>query len=1365
MNDFGPFSKRGEYVWSSNAASEDPTWGEALARATGAGAIAAGAGYAATRTRADGTKAIDTFAYTMQQFGNETPFQIAHTLRIPEWVSPVTSAVYQGLESEGSDYVYRWGSDVLHNEGTYSYLRRMTGRTDSEMIEAGIGRSAAWSADPGMADELIFKRGSQKGLGDLFTRTSDGEEKLFAKGVRLMQLTPDAYDVANIVDKRGSVNRAFYSVLQSLDLWNDPTFYDPGTGHDQVEKVFSRLGTDGKWAGSTWAPIIAEGPVGSVDELWRRSSFARAPLAFGMERFNRLISGLSEQIGGETFASGVKRVLGTGIGTVPAPASKMFWRFGTKAAAAMGVYYGLQESDWIRRQGGVVGHAAMAAGTSAGLGWFAGKMGLGSRVQAGIAIGGFALQMVAPGFEKGVLPGMVETYANVNVAIANDLNPINHYRRTLEGYAPGITSWKTGAAIGAAALTASYLEMPWSGETLAQTLARRRGLSMGLPDAQAPRTLRQRFWANMNDYMSDRGHGVGAQDVFSFRERLTLRRQIIANMGYTGAARQSRDLWVQAEDAFNESKKLAGGNDPAWTRGMLNELDSISERYAGRTDLVSKVRRQGAGLWAQTKYGFFGVPLHERTVKEAIKTRSFATGPGRGGLILGAAIAGWGLATGGIFGSMETSDELKDIYSGKKLVEIKKGRFWEGGGTPFEGGDLSYHRPHYVALTLNRVRERGLWGNDEDSRSPLYKAYLRNFTYEWEKENYERRPYGISSPAFQDDVPIIGGFLAETIGRLIKPRKIMHPDEWLREEDGVMHSAQVYQGWRREPSYALGAETPGMPMTHGDIGQMLPTTIDQFRELEGLTGFLKNELFQAITGTDVGYSNSPLLQQSGSAHSDLRRFWENSMGGGFFMNEAIRRIFPNPGPNNRREINPVLNDMPGWIPEDLHYGDPYNRKFMEWGEARLPGAGYEALHPELEGTPTEDYPLIYQYDILSTASPYSKELRAVRKKLYLRRSKGETSQAVNEWMDEIDVRVQDRYAKWDYQHVHKNAIEAPGSEITQAFQSRLKLFMREAIAPVEYMVPMGFRPMQKLLGDDRSPIEQYEYERLYGTPFAFWDKPWRDWFRPALYSAAHNMGFSDKPGWRVDADNTNSYFDKLEFMQMMRAAEVAQMEGRHGDAFNFEFMASTTLAGTDPYSDPVSSYWSLPSQDRKFFEAFANAPEGDRNRILEMVPDNQARIYQALWDRMDQEDPSLYPGEGRPKRDYLRSRYAEMSQEMGGHLPPDEWIGWNPDVDMDDIKVRYIDTMGKDLSDYGMWESTLKKSMRQPYLAGSGDAQYHAAGINRVGQRAELMRHTGYTGAFSVHGTTSRNSYARIDYNDRRHSEIGMEIDRRVNGY
>jgi len=52
-------------------------------------------------------------------------------------------------------------------------------------------------------------------------------------------------------------------------------------------------------------------------------------------------------------------------------------------------------------------------------------------------------------------------------------------------------------------------------------------------------------------------------------------------------------------------------------------------------------------------------------------------------------------------------------------------------------------------------------------------------------------------------------------------------------------------------------------------------------------------------------------------------------------------------------------------------GDPYVR--VDDGYARLPGAGYEALHPELKGLNPEDYPDIHKLRILSDVAPYSKE--------------------------------------------------------------------------------------------------------------------------------------------------------------------------------------------------------------------------------------------------------------------------------------------------------------------------------------------------------------------------------------------------------
>ena len=67
--------------------------------------------------------------------------------------------------------------------------------------------------------------------------------------------------------------------------------------------------------------------------------------------------------------------------------------------------------------------------------------------------------------------------------------------------------------------------------------------------------------------------------------------------------------------------------------------------------------------------------------------------------------------------------------------------------------------------------------------------------------------------------------------------------------------------------------------------------------------------------------------------------------------------------------------MPSWIPGEDHLinfqkGDPYVK--VDEGYARLPGAGYEALHPELEGLDPEDYPDINKLSILGDVAPYSR---------------------------------------------------------------------------------------------------------------------------------------------------------------------------------------------------------------------------------------------------------------------------------------------------------------------------------------------------------------------------------------------------------
>jgi hypothetical protein len=68
--------------------------------------------------------------------------------------------------------------------------------------------------------------------------------------------------------------------------------------------------------------------------------------------------------------------------------------------------------------------------------------------------------------------------------------------------------------------------------------------------------------------------------------------------------------------------------------------------------------------------------------------------------------------------------------------------------------------------------------------------------------------------------------------------------------------------------------------------------------------------------------------------------------------------------------------MPSWLAGDdyltnFRVGDPFVK--IDQGFARLPGAGYEAIHSELKGVNPEDYPDIYKLSILADVAPYSRE--------------------------------------------------------------------------------------------------------------------------------------------------------------------------------------------------------------------------------------------------------------------------------------------------------------------------------------------------------------------------------------------------------
>ena len=115
-----------------------------------------------------------------------------------------------------------------------------------------------------------------------------------------------------------------------------------------------------------------------------------------------------------------------------------------------------------------------------------------------------------------------------------------------------------------------------------------------------------------------------------------------------------------------------------------------------------------------------------------------------------------------------------------------------------------------------------------------------------------------------------------------------------------------------------------------------------------------------------------------------RRYYEKELGAGigpapsmkehFGYTEPFRRFVQREG--FEPQANEIPNTMPSWMPGDdyltnFRVGDPYIK--VDQGFARLPGAGYEAIHPELKDVNPEDYPDIHKLSILADVAPYSRE--------------------------------------------------------------------------------------------------------------------------------------------------------------------------------------------------------------------------------------------------------------------------------------------------------------------------------------------------------------------------------------------------------
>jgi hypothetical protein len=681
---------------------------------------------------------------------------------------------------------------------------------------------------------------------------------------------------------------------------------------------------------------------------------------------------------------------GLNLGVKPGPAHKMLWRYTKKGALAFAAYKSLDYADYLGREyghtatipGGILGGATAGAA----LGFRRGAVGKYATIGA---IAGGVLGLSG----EGPLSTLAGIYARARITQAEvaEVTGLGQGARRTEDFFPGLAKPSTLVATAAAGLLLGGT-YDW-GKRL--QLVRAVGKTKGGPKAG----------------------GAVARGVYEQVDKaVEARRQSLYDHHQARAAKQTGLSKIISQFKSRYYGRMKGGK--------------FVEARAGRTSMVALAAYEGLNIAGSLVAGDITGAAFQ-TAATAAAGYAFAK---KGGA-LGMGI----LLASHLTREREDPEKLKRIYSGEEKVAIKSGRWWEAGRTPYQG-KRPYFRPHRVALIRSGANKAALYGSEEaywESDPFLNPVGFLLDPYAREELMWEQGyKFPVSRTPFED-TPVLGPVLAATIGRIIKPPKLMGQDQWMPEklQEGP---AGMIESPGSEPIMRTGLK--------GTIGEQLY----RLTELVGLPGFVAQSIKEAVTGTPTFFEEDQYATPSlvGGAEPT---WWGLELGGLGMVSEGIRRYIP----RKRSEIdykNPLPSDLPSWLPGrdsgyflDFSRGDIYTKIKEPW--YRLPGKGYSKLNPELEGIDPEYYSEFHRFRVLADVAPWSKEFgtynRIISKKIAENRLTAEQMlevQTIRKQVKEVKKAKEFQQYRYDEDAIERKRVHVteeiePGVYLTDTFGS------------------------------------------------------------------------------------------------------------------------------------------------------------------------------------------------------------------------------------------------------------------------------------------------------------------------------------------
>ena len=518
-------------------------------------------------------------------------------------------------------------------------------------------------------------------------------------------------------------------------------------------------------------------------------------------------------------------------------------------------------------------------------------------------------------------------------------------------------------------------------------------------------------------------------------------------------------------------------------------------------------------------------------------------------------------------------------------------------------------------------------------------------------------------------------------------------------------------------------------LSYNPDGEAIQYTYRAATDFIGLKGWVSSLVGDELGILSDDYTNE--LARSGEATNVARSFMSYNAGGLFGGADVLRRIIPMSSDVMYNRSNPLHNKVsPYWLPSDdsQYYVDFSKGNYyanVERGYERLPGVGYEQANPELAGMSPDDYPDIYKYKILADVAYGSSEYYQAKDVMDNRYSLGDLTDEELNIYSTVYEQTQQRGQKKNFYEYKTDEDLEDVSAWGQVMNALWEPITHNAELPTENLT--FFRPAGKLL-HQRTAIEDYKKTQILGSDIAMWNRPIDHFIKPFVNESYGMFDGSFIPQDTIERRNVDSYFDALEYHKQMKIYRESMASGNTSAAEFAREQSQRTIygalaSGLDNDQEVIRAYSGLTENEKPYFSSFVNAKESDRAQISSMLDQNLSSMYNMLWERKDvaesggdiqaysemeeneliarnassygmyqhSEDAKI----GMTFREYLYDQQATQRIEDATGLPDESFVGWDPRIDLDDVKLRTLMVGKEDIRRYGYWEADEQKLQRQ----------------------------------------------------------------------